>query len=326
MVQDSSEAMLVNLLIPFLNEEENIFLLRTRICEASRGMTDQLSVIFVNDGSSDNSEMLLREWIAADPRIRLINFSRNFGSHAAVAAGLRYCDGDCAVIMAADLQDPPETIPQLVEEFRKGPDVVWACRTERIGESFFTRITSLLYYGAMRRLGLPNMPPTGADFLLVSKKVIKAINQHPEKHTSVFGMISWMGFEQSFIGYVKQARHAGVSKWNFSKKIKVFIDSIVSFSYVPIRLTTLFGLFLATAGFLYAIVVFFSRLAGLLHTGTGFAALMTVLLVGQGTILLMLGILGEYIWRAFDESRGRPRFIIDEVVDHDSLSNNSLLK
>jgi dolichol-phosphate mannosyltransferase len=131
-----------------------------------------------------------------------------------------------------------------------------------------------------------------------------------------------MGFKQSHIEYVKQARHAGVSKWTFSKKIKLFIDSIVSFSYVPIRITSMIGLLLATAGFLYAIVVFVSRLAGWLSTGTGFAALMTVLLVGQGTILLMLGILGEYIWRAFDESRGRPRFIVDTIVEHKSRQSS----
>ena len=318
--------MIVNVLIPFLNEESNIPLLRSRIDSVSRSMTDRLSVVFVNDGSTDNSEQLLRDWVMEDSRVRLVKFSRNFGSHAAVTAGLRFCTGDCVVIMAADLQDPPETIPRLVHEFQMGSDVVWACRSERLGESFWKKLSAKLYYSMMRRIGLPNMPPTGADFLLVSKKVVDAVNQYPEKHTSVFGMILWMGFKQSHIEYVKQARHAGVSKWTLSKKIKLFIDSIVSFSYVPIRMTSLFGLLLATAGFVYATVVLVSRLAGWVTTGTGFAALMTVLLVGQGTILLMLGILGEYIWRAFDESRGRPRFIIDEVVDHDSLSNNSLLK
>jgi dolichol-phosphate mannosyltransferase len=225
--------------------------------------------------------------------------------------------------MAADLQDPPETIPDLVEEFKKGNDVVWACRSERLGESFFTKLTSSIYYQTMRRMGLPNMPPKGADFLLISRKVINAVNQHPEKHTSVLAMILWMGFKQSFIHYVKQARYAGTSKWTFSKKIKLFIDSIVSFSYVPIRLMSAVGLAFAIAGFLYALVVFVTRLAGLVTTGTGFAALMIVLLVGQGSILLMLGILGEYLWRAYDESRGRPRFIIDEIVVHPSTSKSN---
>jgi dolichol-phosphate mannosyltransferase len=316
----------ISVLVFFYNERDSLPVLRERVEKALFDSSFDFEVILVDDASVDGSDLFARNWKDVRYRTRYIKFSRNFGSHAAITAGLQHCTGDCAVIMAADLQDPPETIPQLVEEYRKGNDVVWACRTERLGESLFTKLAAGFYYQTMRRMGLPNMPPKGADFLLVSRKVIDAVNQHPEKHTSVLAMILWMGFKQSHIEYVKQARHAGVSKWTLSKKIKLFIDSIVSFSYVPIRMTSLFGLLLATAGFVYAIVVFVSRLAGWVTTGTGFAALMTVLLVGQGTILLMLGILGEYIWRAFDESRGRPRFIIDEVVDHDSLSNNSLLK
>jgi dolichol-phosphate mannosyltransferase len=311
------------LLTFFHNERDNLPVLQRRIESVLEKSSFDIEVILVDDASLDGSDHFARQWKSDEYQTKYIRFSRNFGSHAAITAGLQQCDGDCAIIMAADLQDPPETIPDLVEEFRKGNDVVWACRSERLGETFFTRFTSGIYYHTMRRLGLPNMPPKGADFLLISRKVIDAVNQHPEKHTSVLAMILWMGFKQSFISYVKQARHSGTSKWTFSKKIKLFIDSIVSFSYVPIRLMSSFGLALAMAGFIYAIVVFVSRLAGLVSTGTGFAALMTVLLVGQGSILLMLGILGEYLWRAFDESRGRPRFIIDEIVVHptDSESN-----
>jgi glycosyltransferase involved in cell wall biosynthesis len=312
----------IDILVCFLNEQDNLPLLRRRFETLQVEQPADYFFTFVDDGSTDRSADVIREWIETAPNVRLIQLSRNFGSHAAVVAGLQSCVGDCAVIMAADLQDPPEVIPQLVEEFRKGYDIVWACRKNRLGESLFTKVSSVFYYKVMRKLGLPNMPPKGADFLLVTRKVIDSANKHQEKHTSVLAMIMWMGFKQSHIEYVKQARHAGVSKWTFSKKIKLFIDSIVSFSYVPIRITSMIGLLLATAGFLYAIVVFVSRLAGWLSTGTGFAALMTVLLVGQGTILLMLGILGEYIWRAFDESRGRPRFIVDTIVEHKSRQSS----
>jgi dolichol-phosphate mannosyltransferase len=216
--------------------------------------------------------------------------------------------------MAADLQDPPELIPQLVEQFQDGFDVVWACRSERIGESWFTIASASAYYSLMRWLGLPNMPPKGADFLLVSRKVIDAVNRSPEKHTSVLAMILWMGFRQTFIQYVKQARHSGQSKWTLSKKIKLLIDSVVSFSYVPIRAASVVGLLMASAGFLYSAWIALLWTLGRVSSGTGYAAIMCALLIGQGAILLTLGILGEYLWRTFDESRRRPRFIIDQLI------------
>jgi dolichol-phosphate mannosyltransferase len=165
----------------------------------------------------------------------------------------------------------------------------------------------------MRWLGLPNMPPKGADFLLVSRKVIDAVNRYPEKHTSILAMILWMGFRQTFIQYVKQARHSGKSKWTLSRKMKLLIDSVVSFSYVPIRAVSVLGLLLASTGLGFVVVLTGLWMVGRVRSGTGYAAIMSVLLTGQGLILLTLGILGEYLWRTFDESRGRPRFIIDEI-------------
>lgn len=166
----------------------------------------------------------------------------------------------------------------------------------------------------MRSIAFPEMPATGADFLLVDRRVIQAYNAIPEKHTSFLAMILWIGFRQTFIEYVKEARQAGKSKWTLSKKLKLLVDSVVSFSYAPIRLMSLLGLLMAGGGFLYALLVIIGRLAGWVSAGTGFAAIMIVLLVGQGAILLTLGILGEYLWRTFDESRGRPRYIIEEHV------------
>ena len=157
-------------------------------------------------------------------------------------------------------------------------------------------------------------PLRAADFLLIDRKVIDAYNAIPEKHTSLLAMILWMGFRQTLIEYVKQARHAGKSKWTLAKKLKLFVDSVVSFSYLPIRLMSLLGFLMATSGFVYALVVVVGRLTGWVAAETGFAALMTVLLVGQGSMLLMLGILGEYLWRTFDEARGRPRYIIEEYL------------
>jgi glycosyltransferase involved in cell wall biosynthesis len=308
-----ASSQIVSILVFFFNEQSNLPLLRQRVTAVIGRSDFNAEVVLIDDGSVDSSGRLASDWVAEDSRICYLRLSRNFGSHAAVAAGLQHCTGDCAVIMAADLQDPPEVIPQLVQQYEAGYDVVWACRSERHGESWFTIAAANSYYRLMRWMGLPNMPPRGADFLLVSRKVIDAVNRYPEKHTSILAMILWMGFRQTFIHYVKQARHSGKSKWSLSKKIKLLIDSVVSFSYVPIRAVSLIGLLLASAGITFAFVLvilwFFDRVT----SGTGYAALMSILLTGQGLILLTLGILGEYLWRTFDESRGRPRFIIDVI-------------
>jgi glycosyltransferase involved in cell wall biosynthesis len=306
--------MKISLVIFFHNEELNLPVLQQRVTAVQQRHGLSLEIVLVNDSSTDDSATCAEQWLEQAEHGISLRFSRNFGSHAAVAAGLQHCTGDCAVIMAADLQDPPELIPQLVEQFQDGFDVVWACRSERIGESWFTIASASAYYSLMRWLGLPNMPPKGADFLLVSRKVIDAVNRSPEKHTSVLAMILWMGFRQTFIQYVKQARHSGQSKWTLSKKIKLLIDSVVSFSYVPIRAASVVGLLMASAGFLYSAWIALLWTLGRVSSGTGYAAIMCALLIGQGAILLTLGILGEYLWRTFDESRRRPRFIIDQLI------------
>jgi polyisoprenyl-phosphate glycosyltransferase len=298
----------------FLNEEANLPLLRERLTAVGRQLDCDMAVVLVDDHSTDRSADLAKRWAADDRRVTYLRLSRSCGSHAAFSAGLAKCTGDCAVLLAADLQDPPETIPELLAKWRAGYDVVWATRSRREGESWFTVLTSRLYYLTMRRLGLAEMPAKGADFLLMDRKVIDAYNAIPEKHSSFLATILWMGFRQTSIEYIKQARQAGKSKWTLAKKVKLFLDSIVSFSYAPIRLMSALGCLMALAGFLYAIVVIAGRLAGWVAVGTGFAALMTVLLVGQGSILLMLGVLGEYLWRTFDEARGRPRYIIEEYL------------
>lgn len=306
--------MRLSVLIFFYNEADNLPLLRKRLESIQSVSGHEFEYVLVDDCSSDNSGEIAEQWVQGSDHAVYIRFSRNFGSHAAVAAGLLHCTGDSAVIMAADLQDPPELIPELAAKSREGVDIVWACRSERLGETWFTKVAAAAYYQLMRWFGLPNMPPKGADFLLVSRKVINAVNCSPEKHTSVIAMILWMGFQQTFIPYVKQARHAGKSKWTLSKKVKILIDSVVSFSYVPIRAASVFGFLMATAGFVYSSWIAFLWTLGLVTSGTGYAAIMCALLIGQGVILLTLGILGEYLWRTFDESRRRPRFIIDQLI------------
>jgi dolichol-phosphate mannosyltransferase len=322
--KNNNESLKIGIVIPLFNEVLNLPVLVERLGSTMEGLLKSgydFEVVFVDDHSTDETPAMVKQLLHEKPWLRFIRLSRNFGSYTALAAGLQYCTADCAILMAADLQDPPELIPQIVAKWREGYEVVWAVRAEREGESRLTKILAGTFYWLMRHMVLPEIPTKGADFLLMDRKAINAYNSIPEKHTSFLAMVLWMGFRQTAIEYVKQARHAGKSKWTLAKKIKLLIDSVVSFSYVPIRLMSLLGFIMATSGFLYALVVIVGRLTGWVAPGTGFAALMTVLLVGQGAILIMLGILGEYLWRTFDEVRGRPRYIIEEYVTSKELSS-----
>jgi glycosyltransferase involved in cell wall biosynthesis len=297
------------------NEESNLPLLYQRVIAldwADLGLEPEL--LFVDDHSSDRTPLVLADFAARDPRVKVLRFSRNFGSHKAFTAGLEHCTGEAAVILAADLQDPPETIPQLVAKWRAGAKVVWAQRTNREGVSLAARLCSRLYYHLMRRFAEVRPPPDGADFLLVDRAVIAALKAAPEKHTSLLSLIQWMGFEQGHIGYTKEARHSGRSKWTLRKKIKLAVDSFVSFSYAPVRLMSAVGLIFALTGFLYALLTMGRSLWHGIPV-QGWASLMCVLLIVSGVQLIMLGVLGEYLWRAFDEVRGRPRYIVEQRIN-----------
>lgn len=301
----------LSIITAFLNEEGNLPAFRARVSQVLAELGEEdYEVVLVDDHSTDASGAIARQWLADGSRVRYLRLSRNCGSHAALSAGLAHCRGDCAVLLAADLQDPPEAIPILLAKWREGNDVVWASRSRREGESWTTRLCARLYYTFMRRLALPQMPPGGADFLLMDRKVIDAYNAVPEKNTSFLAMILWLGFRQTFFDYVKQARQSGRSKWSFAKKVKLWVDSLVSFSYAPIRLMSLAGLLVSCFGLAYAAFIIVHALGG--SAVEGWSSLMVVVLVLGGAQLSMLGILGEYLWRTFDEARGRPRYIIEQ--------------
>jgi glycosyltransferase involved in cell wall biosynthesis len=311
-----SSRKLVSVVTPVYNEQENLPELAQRVFAVADQLAEQgleVELVLVDDCSHDRTPEIAQSLVAANYRVQYLRFARNCGSHAALSAGLAACHGDCAMLMAADLQDPPELLPKFIEHWKEGHDVVWAVRAGRDGETLRTRAFARIYYWVMRKAALPNMPATGADFCLVDRKVIDAYCSIGEKNTSIMAMLLWLGFKQTSFDYVKQARQGGRSGWTLAKKIKLFVDSLVSFSYLPIRLMSTLGILMAFSGFCYATLVVLGRLAGWEHlkTGTGFAALMTVLLVGQGTILLTLGVLGEYVWRSYDESRGRPRYVLE---------------
>lgn len=302
--------MLLSIVTPAYNEAENLPRLHARLAALDwAGLGLDWEWIVVDDHSRDGSAQWLNDLAARDTRVRWIRFSRNFGSHAACTAGLEHARGDATVVMAADLQDPPETIPALVERWRGGSDVVWAVRGARAGESVRTRASARLFYALMRRFTPLGPPPEGADFFLVNRAVMEALRSAPERNTSLIGQIQWLGFTQTEIVYTKEARAAGRSKWTFSKKLKLSVDWIVGFSYVPIRFMSGLGVVFALVGFLYALFLTVRRVVFVTPV-EGWTSLICVVLITSGVQLMMLGVLGEYLWRTFDSSRGRPRYVI----------------
>lgn len=298
---------IVSVIVPVLNEEENIEALYQKLDDLGKNSPDVFEFIFVDDGSRDNTISLLRKHAAQDNRVRILRFSRNFGSHAACLAGLTNALGDARIFISADMQEPPDLIDGFIEQWRKGYDVVMGVREGPVNHF------SKLYYFLVRKFALKNMPSGGTDAFLIDRKVAEIIAQIKEKDTSVFGLILWSGFRQAFVPYTRRERRRGVSKWTLDKKIKLFIDTFVSFSYFPIRFISCLGLMVALTGFVYAAAVTFNRL--FFSTAVeGWTSLMVVLLLVSGVQMIMLGVLGEYLWRNFDETRQRPPFIIEERI------------
>jgi polyisoprenyl-phosphate glycosyltransferase len=273
----------------------------------------EFEYVFVDDGSRDGSWRVLEAYAAREPRARLVKLSRNFGSFTACVAGLAHARGRAAVLISADLQDPPELIPAMVALWRAGHEVVLAVRAER-EESLVRRLAAGLYYRAMRRWALPDMPVGGFDFALIDRRVMDTVIAAQEKNTTLMGLILWTGFRRATIPYTRRARAKGRSMWTLGKKLKYFIDSFVSFSYFPIRLVQLLGMLFALAGFAHAAAVIVLKLTNQIPI-QGWTALMVVVLVMGGVQLIMLGVLGEYLWRALDETKRRPLFVVDRVVE-----------
>jgi len=266
--------------------------------------------IFIDDGSSDGSLSVIRELSIKDNRIKALSLSRNFGSHAACLAGLIYSKGDACTFISADLQDPPELIFELIEKWRVGFEVVIGVR-EWKGKSL--RLFPKIYWRLVKKFALKSIPESGTDVFLIDRRVVNAVISMGEKNTSIFGLILWSGFNQTVVCYKKATRHSGVSKWTLGNKIKLFIDTFVSFSYFPLRVMSLLGITIAFTGFIYALIIITARMF-YSKAIEGWSSLMVVLLLVSGVQMLMLGVLGEYLWRNFDESRKRPPFIVKDFI------------
>ncbi len=317
--------MKISIIIPVYFNENNLYPLYDNLSKNVLKLLDcDYELIFVDDGSKDNSYKVLKELSKKDKNITLVKLSKNFGSHSAILAGYNVCTGDCAVSISADLQDPPTIILQMLEKYKKGATVVLAVREDR-KEPFTQKVFSGLYYKMMKKFALQNMPQGGFDCSLIDRKVIDVLCKMEEKNTTIMGQILWCGFNTDVIYYTRQERNIGKSRWTLSKKIKLLVDSLIGFSYLPIRLVSVFGSIFFASSLIWGIYIIVNWLLNNI-TVEGWTTLILINLFSFGTIMMTLGVLGEYIWRSFDASRKRPPFIIEDTqgdnIDIDNGSDN----
>jgi glycosyltransferase involved in cell wall biosynthesis len=304
---------LITVAIPFLNEAENVASLVNELNNFFADKKDySAEVIFVDDGSTDDSVEFFKNSKHIHYKAKIISLSKNYGSHAALRAAIANATGDYITFMYADMQDPISLINELWTKCASGYDVSWATR-KNVDNKLSERMFSTMYASLMRRFVHPLYPSNGFDVVMFSKKVQLNLNNHQEANSSVFLQILTMGFKQSFIFYNKKARVAGKSKWTLAKKIKLFIDSFVAFSYVPIRFVSFIGLLFFITGLGWTVFIILKKIfVG--DVTPGWAALSSVLFMGFGLTNISLGIIAEYTWRSLDASRKRPVYIIDKII------------
>lgn len=308
----------ISIVAPNYNESATIPEFYRRVSQVMSGLNVSWELVYVDDGSSDNSADLIRDLASKDSHIVPVIFARNFGHQLAVTAGLDYSDGQAVVIIDADLQDPPEVIPDLVARWREGYEVVYAVRTEREGESWFKLATASLFYRLIYRITDVNIPLDTGDFRLLDRKVVNVINQMRERHRFLRGMSVWVGFRQIGVSYKRAARFAGETKYPIKKMVKFASDAITGFSYFPLQMATYLGFISACLSILAIPIVIGLRIWGTHEPLLGQATTLIAVLFLGGVQLISLGILGEYIGRLYDEAKGRPLYIVREAPDLNS--------
>lgn len=302
-----------SLVIPIYNEEATIPEMYRRVGAVMDGLDGPCELILVNDGSRDRSLALLRDLRDRDPRVCYLSFARNFGHQTAVTAGLNFARGRIVIVLDADLQDPPELIPAMVEQWRAGYQVVYAQRVQRRQESWFKRLTAYGFYRVLRHLADVDIPTDTGDFCLMDRQVVEALNAMPERNRYLRGLRAWAGFRQTAIPFQRDPRFAGEVKYTFRKSLALAIDGLVSFSKVPLRMSTYVGLLSAAIALLMGLLVLYWRLFEPNSPLTGFATIAIAIFFLGAVQLVSIGILGEYIGRIYEEVKGRPLYTLAEV-------------
>ncbi|MCS6827750.1 MAG: glycosyltransferase family 2 protein [Caldilinea sp.] len=306
-----------SLVIPVWNEEQVIPVLYERLVQVMEGVGESWEVIFVNDGSTDRSLDLLLELHARDPRVKVLNFSRNFGHQIAITAGFDYADGDAVIVMDADLQDPPEVLLRMIDRWREGYDVVYAVRIKREGESKFKLWTAAAFYRLIHSIADVEIPLDAGDFRLMDRRVVLAMRRLREKSRFMRGLSSWVGFKQIAVEYERAPRYAGETKYPLRKMMRLAFNAITSFSHVPLQLATYTGFVFAGVSGLGIIIAIFMRLMGNAQLLGQATTLVSVLFLG-GVQLIFLGIIGEYLGRIYDEVKNRPLYIVADAYGFDA--------
>jgi polyisoprenyl-phosphate glycosyltransferase len=304
----------LSVVVPMYNEEEVIETTYRRLTSVLETIGETYELVLVNDGSRDRTAEIVRSLCASDPRVKLVDFSRNFGHQIAVTAGMDYASGRAVVLIDADLQDPPELIPEMVARWREGYDVVYGKRTVRKGETWFKKVTAAAFYRLLRSLTSVNIPLDTGDFRLMDRKVSDTLSSMRENSRFIRGMVSWAGFRQTYVEYVREERFAGETKYPLTKMIRLSLDAITSFSTKPLKLAGILGFLLSAAGFIYLLIVLYQRLFTD-STQPGWTSLIVISLLFHGITLSLLGVLGEYIGRTYEEAKRRPLYVVADRVN-----------
>lgn len=304
---------LLSVVVPAYNEQEVITSFHERVSAVISQLPFAWEIIYVNDGSRDNTLEILKEIHAQDERICIVDLSRNFGKEIALSAGLAHAQGDAIIVIDADLQDPPELFPELIKQWQNGYDVVYARRTHREGESLLKRLTAALFYRVMRNVGSVQLPEDTGDFRLLSRRAVNALNTFKEQHRFMKGLFAWIGFKQKAVHYERDPRFAGKTKWNYWKLWNFAIDGITSFTIAPLKFATYIGMLTSLLAFVYgAYMVVKTLLFG--NPVPGYPSLIVIVLFLGGMQLMAIGVLGEYIGRIFTETKQRPLYFVNEVL------------
>ena len=305
----------LSVVIPVLDEEVNILPIYERLVAALAEHVDGLEILYVDDGSADSSWAKISELAHRDQRVRGLRFARNFGHQAALTAGVDRARGRAVVIIDGDMQDPPEVVPEMVDRWRDGFEVVYGQRENRDGETWFKLVTASAFYRILRRITNVDIPVDTGDFRLMGPRAVAAFRALPERNRFIRGLVSWIGFPQTAVRYQRHARLAGETKYPLRKMTRFALDGITSFSYFPLRLATWTGFAVSIFAFFYIVVVLILKATGV--SWLGYTSLMASILFLGGVQLLMIGIMGEYLARIFDEVKRRPLYLVGEHTDGD---------
>jgi polyisoprenyl-phosphate glycosyltransferase len=298
-----------SVVVPVYNEELVIRESYNRLKAAMETLNETYEIIFVNDGSRDKTSLIINEICETDNNIKFIDFSRNFGHQIAITAGMDYSEGEAVVVIDADLQDPPEVIPRMLEKWREGYDVVYGKRVERKGDSLFKKVTAAIFYRLLKKMTDVDIPVDTGDFRLIDRKVCDALKEVNERNRYIRGIISWLGFKQTGVEFVRDKRFAGETKYPLKKMLKFAFDAITSFSYKPLKMASYVGAALSIFSFIYLFVVIYEKFFTN-NTVQGWTSILAVNLLFNGIVLIMLGVIGEYIGRIYDEAKGRPLYVV----------------